>query len=416
MPTINPQRLIDDLQHLRTFGAHGNGVVRPSLSPQDLAARQWLCERMLAAGVEAQIDGVGNVIGRSRNPGKALLVGSHSDTQPRGGWLDGAMGVIYGLELVRAFAEDPLTRHLAIDPVAWIDEEGTYLGCLGSRSFCGVLQQADVEAATNAAGQRLTDALSAASLDGVAPCRLAAERYVGYLEAHIEQGPHLEAAGNKIGVVTSIVGIRGCQITFHGQQNHAGTTPMPRRKDAGVALIDFAYKLRQAFAAIAGPQTVWTIGRVTFDPGAPSVIPGKAEMLLQWRDADEDRLDRLEQTVHKLATDTNRDGPVEVVVRRNRPPIQPTLMDDALQAHIATAAEQHAPGLWVHMPSAAGHDPMVLSAHLPCAMLFVPSVNGISHDFAEDSSEADIILGCQVLADAAASILLRTTQASRMHL
>jgi N-carbamoyl-L-amino-acid hydrolase len=148
---------------------------------------------------------------------------------------------------------------------------------------------------------------------------------------------------------------------------------------------------------------------VTFDPGAPSVIPGKAEMLLQWRDPDEDRLECFEQAVHKLAADANRNGPVVVVATRNRAPIQPTLMDDNLQTHIATAAEQHAADRWVHMPSAAGHDPMVLSAHLPCAMLFVPSINGISHDFAEDSDEADIILGCQVLADAAASILTQTT-------
>lgn len=405
MPTISPKRLMDDLQHLRTFGAHGNGVVRPSLSSEDVAARHWLRQRMQEAGVEAQIDGVGNVIGRSRNPGKALLVGSHSDTQPRGGWLDGALGVIYGLEIVRAFAEDPVTRHMAIDPVSWIDEEGTFLGCLGSRSFCGVLPQADLEAATDAKGQRLTEALNAARLDNITPLRLEPERYAGYLEAHIEQGPHLEAAGDKIGVVTSIVGIRGCLVQFHGQQNHAGTTPMPNRKDAGVALIDFAYQLRQAFQAIAGPKTVWTIGRVTFDPGAPSVIPGRAEMLLQWRDPEEERLERFEQTVHDLAATANRTGPVEVMVQRNRVPIQPTIMDDGLQAHIAAAAQQHAPDRWAHMPSAAGHDPMVLNAHLPCAMLFIPSINGISHDFDEDSHEADIILGCQVLADAAASIL-----------
>jgi N-carbamoyl-L-amino-acid hydrolase len=405
MPTINPKRLIADLQYLRTFGAHGNGVVRPSLSADDIASRHWLRQRMTEAGVETQIDGVGNVIGRSRNPGKALLIGSHSDTQPRGGWLDGAMGVIYGIEIVRTFAEDPATRHLAIDPVAWIDEEGTFLGCLGSRSFCGVLRQADLEAATNAEGWRLTEALTVAGLEGVAPLRLEPERYAGYLEAHIEQGPHLEAAGHKIGVVTSIVGIRGCLIQFHGQQNHAGTTPMPNRKDAGVALIDFAYQLRQAFQDIAGPRTVWTIGRVTFDPGAPSVIPGKAEMLLQWRDPEEERLEHFEQAVHDLAATANRTGPVAVTVQRNREPIQPTIMDGGLQAHIAAAAQHHAPEQWVHMPSAAGHDPMVLNAHIPCAMLFVPSINGISHDFAEDSHETDIILGCQVLADAAAAIL-----------
>jgi N-carbamoyl-L-amino-acid hydrolase len=405
MPTINATRLLEALTTLRTFGAVGPGVVRPSFSEADMAARRWLHERMGEAGLEARIDGVGNVLGRSRNRGKALLVGSHSDTQPTGGWLDGALGVIYGLEIVRAFAEDPATRHLAVDAVAWSDEESTYLGCLGSRSFCGVLTQEAVAAATSAAGQRLTDAMRAAGLTGVPPARLEPQRYVGYLEAHIEQGPYLEEQGNKIGVVTSIVGIRGCRIHFRGQQNHAGTTPMPRRKDAGVALIDFAYHLRQAFQPIAGPTTVWTIGRVALHPGAASIIPGEAEMILQYRDPEAARLDHLEQTVQALADTANRTGPVVVTVTPNRAPIKPTIMDASLQQHIAEAAERHAPGAWVRMPSAAGHDPMVLADHLPCGMLFVPSIGGISHDFAEDSHATDIVLGCQVLADAAAAIL-----------
>jgi beta-ureidopropionase / N-carbamoyl-L-amino-acid hydrolase len=348
---------------------------------------------------------VGNVIGRSRQREKALLVGSHSDTQPRGGWLDGALGVAYGIEIVRAFAEDAVTRHFPVDAVAWADEESTYLGCLGSRSFCGTLTQEAIAGATNAEGQRLTDALAAAGLDGIPPVRLERDRYIGYLEGHIEQGPYLEAEGNKLGVVTSIVGIRGCKILFRGQQNHAGTTPMPNRKDAGVALIDFAYKLRHAFQAIAGPKTVWTIGRVTFHPGAPSIIPGEAEMILQYRDPEMEHLEHFEQTVHDLAATANREGLVEVTVTPNRAPIKPTFMDTALQQQIAAAAERHAPGAWVYMPSAAGHDPMILSDYLPCAMLFIPSIGGISHDFAEDSHPADIVLGCQVLADAAAAIL-----------
>ena len=405
MPTINPERLLETLHTLRTFGATETGVVRPSFSAADMAARHWLREQMGAAGLAASIDGVGNVIGRSRHPGKALLVGSHADTQPRGGWLDGALGVGYGIEIVRAFAEDEGTQHVPVDAVAWVDEEGTYLGCLGSRSFCGALTPEAVATATNADGQPLTEALAAAALDGIAPARLERERYIGYLEAHIEQGPYLEAEGNKLGVVTSIVGIRGCKIVFRGQQNHAGTTPMPNRKDAGVALIDFAYKLRHAFQAIAGPKTVWTIGRVTFHPGAPSIIPGTAEMILQYRDPEVERLEHFEQTVHALAAAANRAGPVAVTATPNRAPIKPTMMDSALQQQIAAAAERHAPGAWVHMPSAAGHDPMILSDYLPCAMLFIPSIGGISHDFAEDSHAADIVLGCQVLADAAAAIM-----------
>jgi N-carbamoyl-L-amino-acid hydrolase len=407
MPAIHPERLLQMLKTLRTFGAVGTGVVRQSFSPVDMAARRWLLERMLEAGLESRIDGVGNVIGRSRHRGKALLIGSHADTQPRGGWLDGALGVIYGIEIVHAFAEDPATRHLPIDAVAWSDEESTYLSCLGSRSFCGTLTQEAIAAAANAEGQRLTDALLTAGLSGIPAARLEPERHIGYLEGHIEQGPYLEAEGNKIGVVTSIVGIRGCYIHFRGQQNHAGTTPMPNRKDAGVALIDLGYKLRQAFQAIAGAQTVWTIGRVAFRPGAPSIIPGEADMLLQYRDPDEARLEHLEQTVSALAATASREGPVAVTVIPNRTPIKPTVMDTALQQQLAAAAERHAPGAWRYMPSAAGHDPMVLSYHLPCAMLFIPSINGISHDFAEDTDEADIVLGCQVLADAAAAILER---------
>ena len=405
MPTINPERLLATLKTLRTFGATESGVVRTSFSAADIASRHWLREQMTQAGLLASIDGVGNVIGRSPHRGKALLVGSHSDTQPRGGWLDGALGVGYGIEIVRAFAEDAATQHLPVDAVAWADEESIYLGCLGSRSFCGTLTPEAIAAATNAEGQRLTDALTAAALNGIPPARLEHDRYIGYLEAHIEQGPYLEAEGNKLGVVTSIVGIRGCKLLFRGQQNHAGTTPMPRRKDAGVALIDFAYKLRQAFQAIAGPKTVWTIGRVAFHPGAPSIIPGEAEMILQYRDPEEKRLEQFEQTVSDLTATANREGPVAVVVTPNRAPIRPTIMDATLQQHIAAAAERYAPGAWVHMPSAAGHDPMVLSDHLPCAMLFIPSIGGISHDFAEDSHEADIVLGCQVLADAAAAIM-----------
>jgi N-carbamoyl-L-amino-acid hydrolase len=128
-------------------------------------------------------------------------------------------------------------------------------------------------------------------------------------------------------------------------------------------------------------------------------------MILQYRDPDAARLDQLEHTVQTLAATANRTGAVAVTVTPNRAPIKPTIMDASLQQYIAEAAERHAPGAWVHMPSAAGHDPMVLGDHLPCGMLFIPSIGGISHDFAEDSHAADIVLGCQVLADAAAAII-----------
>ncbi|MBT3534204.1 MAG: M20/M25/M40 family metallo-hydrolase, partial [Rhodospirillaceae bacterium] len=137
MVKINGERLLGDLRALRAMGATGTGVVRPAFSAMDMQARHWLAERYQEAGLTAEIDGVGNVLGRSPNPGPALLLGSHSDTQPTGGWLDGALGVIYALEVVRALAEDPATKDLAVDAVSWQDEESRFYGCLGSRSFCG---------------------------------------------------------------------------------------------------------------------------------------------------------------------------------------------------------------------------------------------------------------------------------------
>ena len=136
--TINADRFLSDLYHLCTYGAVGVGVVRPSLSPPDVEARHWLCERMEEAGLDAQIDGVGTVFGRSPNDGPALLLGSHTDTEPKGGWLDGAFGVMAALEVARSAMENPETTGLAVDVASWIDEEGTYLGFLGARSFCGL--------------------------------------------------------------------------------------------------------------------------------------------------------------------------------------------------------------------------------------------------------------------------------------
>ena len=405
MPKINTQRLLDDLRALRAIGATGTGVVRPAFSAEDMQARQWLAERYDAAGLDASIDGVGNVIGRSRNPGKALVLGSHSDTQPTGGWLDGALGVIYGLEVVRALAEDEATRRLAVDAVSWQDEESNFLGCLGSRSWCGTLDAADEAAATGRDGTKLADALRAAGLDGVPRLAIEEGRYRGYLEAHVEQGAYLEDADEQIGVVTAIVGIRGMAIRFHGQQNHAGTTTMARRKDAATAMFEIAHRINQEFPKVADERTVWTIGTAKIEPGASSIVPGYAELALQFRDRDESVLDRFEDIVAGLAAEVNARGRIAVEAERARIPIRPCFMQDGLQEHIAQAAERVSPGKWRRMPSAAGHDPMVIHEKLPCAMLFIPSIGGISHDFAEDSHAEDIAAGCQVLADAAASIL-----------
>lgn len=404
MVRIDAERLLRSLADLRSFGAVGNGVVRPTFSDVDMAAREWLRQEMTSAGLDAVIDGVGSVHGRSANTGPALLIGSHSDTQPEGGWLDGAMGVIYAIEVARTLAEDPDTAHLAVDTVAWSDEEGTYTSCLGSRSFVGELPDEDL-AVCNPEGESVGEALQRVGLAGVDRVRVDPGRHVGYLEAHIEQGPYLEANEQRIGVVTSIVGIRAMQIEFEGEQNHAGTTPMAMRKDAGVALFEFGVRVRERLTALAGPTSVWTIGNGRLLPGGESIIPGRAWCGLQFRDPSEDVMDAFQAAIVALADEMTAEGPVAVTAELRRTPMAPVAMDDDLRGHLRDAAEATVPGEWVEMPSAAIHDATVLAPHLPCGMIFIPSIGGVSHDFAEDSTDLDIVTGCQVLAAAAASVL-----------
>ena len=403
---IDGERLIGDLKRLREFGAFGTGVVRTSLSPVDVESRHWLCGRLEEAGLDARFDGAGNVIGRSRNPGKAVLIGSHTDTQPTGGWLDGAMGVIYGLEVARALSKAPATKDRAVDVASWLDEEGRFFGCFGSLSFVGGTPPHALEAtdSTDGTGLTLGDALRDAGLAGVAPERLDPDRHIAYLEAHIEQGPYLEEEGNRIGVVTSIVGARNFSVEFEGEQNHAGTTPMARRRDAAHAMVDFAHAVYREFPAAAGERSVWTIGEMTLEPNAMSIVPGKARLNLQFRDQDSAVLDRLETLARDLLARAN-EGPCAATMHTRKHHSIPAPMDANLRRHLERAAERHAPDRWTSMPSAAVHDAQILADHLPSAMLFVPSINGVSHAFEEDTSEADIVLGCQVLATATASVL-----------
>jgi N-carbamoyl-L-amino-acid hydrolase len=205
-------------------------------------------------------------------------------------------------------------------------------------------------------------------------------------------------------VVTSIVGIWQYRLTFEGVQNHAGTTRMAIRKDAGVALMRVFAAIEAKFPAICAERTVWTVGRITLDPGAASIVPGGAEMLLQFRDADPAVLARLEAGLQEIVADHDHSGPCKVMLH-NISRSTPSVMDAGFQAALDRAAERHAPGLHQRMPSGAGHDAQWLARVMPAAMLFVPSIGGISHHWAENTGDDDIVLGCQVMAAAAADIL-----------
>jgi len=403
---IDEKRLLGDLYRLRQFGAYKTGVHRPTFSAVDMEARHWLMESMREARLEARIDGIGNVIGSGAGEGPRLLLGSHLESQNQSGWLDGALGVMFGLEIARALGR-------GIDVVAWADEEGHYGSFLGSRSYLGLLSEAEIDAARNRYDDTpLRDALAGAGLAGKTRMLHAPGRYRGYLEAHIEQGDELDSSGFKIGVVTSIVGIWQYRITFAGTQNHAGTTRMAIRRDAGVALIKLAAAIEARFPTICGPRTVWTIGRITLSPGAPSIVPGAANMLFQFRDGDADTLQQLEAALESLVAEADA-GPCRVVLH-NMSRSLPSKMDAGFQAALDRAAEYFAPGLHQRIPSGAGHDAQWLARAMPSAMLFVPSIGGISHHWSENTADDDIVLGCQVLAAAAADILGKEGQGAAL--
>ncbi len=405
MPSINPQRLLGDLYELRKIGAFKTGVHRPTFSPEDTASRHWLVDRMTAAGLDAAIDGIGNVLGMSRAPGRKVLSGSHIETQNEAGWLDGALGVIYALEAARALAEDAATKDVGVDVAVFCDEEGHFGNFLGSLSFIGELPEERIDSARDRThGTPLREAIEKAGYAKRPRRTIDSSRYAAFFEAHIEQGNSLEQAGRKIGIVTAIVAIWQYRIVVTGEQNHAGTTSMAARRDAGLALVRLLATIDKRFPEAAAPRSVWTTGRITLDPGGPSIVPGRAEAYFQFRDADPAVLERLATFLNELVAEANRDSrcPLELISVSKAVPAR---MDETLMAALEAAAERHAPKLHTRMPSGAGHDAQVLARKLPAAMMFVPSINGISHHWSENTADEDIVLGAQVFTDAIASVL-----------
>lgn len=406
MAKIIGARLLDDLYRLRKFGEYKTGVHRPTYSEDDMAARHWFASRLTEAGHEASIDGIGNVIGRSPANGRKLLIGSHLESQPHAGWLDGALGAIYGLEVARAIAEDPDLEDVGVDVAGWADEEGHFKSFIGSRSFIGDLSDTEIDGLANKYdGGSLRAALANAGLGDRARILGEPSRHIGFLEAHIEQGDSLESTGLKIGVVTSVVSICQYKIVAVGVQNHAGTTRMAIRKDAGLALIRLASAIDRRFPEIAAERSVWTIGDLKLEPGAGSIIPGRGEMLFQFRDADPAQLARFEDELRRLVDEANAESPCDIELETIMK-TEPKIMDDGFQRAFERAAERHAPGLHVRMPSGAGHDAQILAEAMPSAMMFIPSIGGVSHHWTEDTSDDDIVLGCQVMASAAAELLM----------
>jgi N-carbamoyl-L-amino-acid hydrolase len=396
-------RVLADLNTLRNIGAYKTGVHKPTFSEPHMRSLEWLAQRLPEAGLSAAIDGIGNLLGTSTKAGPKLLAGSHLESQNFAGWLDGPLGVVYALEAARVINPDPNVNG-AVEVAAWCDEEGHFGSFLGSRSYAGDVTEADIDAARDSSGRTMRQALRDVGLAGRARAKAERGRHIGYLEAHIEQGLALESSGLKIGVVTSIVGIWQYRITFSGEQNHAGTTRMADRKDAGLALVRFSVAIDDRLPALCSPRTVWTTGRITLDPGAPSIIPGRAEMLFQMRDDDPAVIARLEDFLQSMAAEVNAQGPCSVAIERIRTGA-PAMMNAGFQQAIEAASLDFAGGRSVRMHSAAGHDAQVLATIMPAGMMFVPSIGGISHHWSENTDDADIVTGAQVYVETCRRLL-----------
>lgn len=391
---INSKRFLSNLHELRTIGASGigKGVVRPAYSEADLAARNWLSKKFSEAGLKPYYDPVGNLFGLAEE--SSVLIGSHSDTQPQGGWLDGALGVISGLELAQISCEN---NGPAISVVSFQDEEGRFGVTTGSAIWAGILSLEEADRLIDKAGMSFSSArekITKVTKDFVDP-----KRFTGFLECHIEQGPWLYETNHTVGIVTDIVGIRDMRITYNGQQNHAGTTPMHRRVDAYQSMLIFSQLINARFRNVVTPSTVWTTGHVNVEPDAHSIVPGKCTFSMQWRDGDNQRLDKMENIIRSTANEVaEREGSsVEFSKMHGLDPVQ---MDTSLQTKLRDAAENICPRRWKNIQSGALHDAANIAKIMPAGMLFVPSIKGISHDFSEDTNEQDLIDGLTVLAEA----------------
>jgi N-carbamoyl-L-amino-acid hydrolase len=401
MVEINSTRLLENLAALRRIGGQGTGVVREAFTATDLEGRRWLARRFAEAGLRPVWDPIGNLFGLPPTGRPVVLIGSHSDTQPEGGWLDGSYGVICGLEIARAAQEAGL-KGIAV--VSFADEEGTFEPLLGSRVWSGELPFSAIQDRTDRNGRRLRDVLA-----GMPELRAAEQvppqLFKAYIEAHIEQGPVLDDAAEAIGVVETIVGMQHVEVAVIGDQNHAGTTPMNRRHDAVMGFVAFAHAVDEAFRSEAGPSTVWTFGRVTVSPNTTSIVPGRTDAMLQIRDPDQARLNHLAACAKMTAENISVKGPVEIrtQVIANLPPAP---LDAALVSTLASAAERLAPGRWRRMASGALHDAVPASRIMPSAMLFVPSIAGKSHCFEENTRPSDLVQGCTVLGAAVEPLLM----------
>ena len=394
---VDADRLEARILALSEFGRNPEGgVSRVAFSEADIQGRAYVMGLMRDAGLAVVIDAAGNILGRRAGSDRSLapiLFGSHIDSVPLGGNYDGDVGVIAAIECAQVLEDAGFyTRH-PLEVVVFSDEES---GLTGSRAMIGELGEKAL-AETTHSGLSRREGIRAIGGD---PSRLDEARrapgeIAAYLELHIEQGGRLDEEGIDIGVVEGIVGIEWWDVTIDGVANHAGTTPMDRRRDALLAAAMYIQAANEIVTSEPGSQ-VGTVGRIAALPGAHNVIPGRVETTLEIRDLSRDKIwdlfRRIEARADEIAAETGTSFTFELLDVSS----VPAMMDDRLRAVIAEAAD----GLglrWISMPSGAGHDAQDLARIAPAGMIFVPSEGGISHSPREFTTKEDMAHGADVL-------------------
>ena len=399
---INFSRLLENLSRYAQIGkVQEVGVERIALSDEDKEARDLLKNQMEAAGLQVQVDQLGNMIGL--RPGKQdvppVAIGSHLDTVYQGGRFDGALGVLAGLEVIHTLNDQQIETEKPIALINFTNEEGVRFApdMMGSHVFAGqaqvnkILQSTAYDNPEETVGSRL----KAIGYDGDLPCGNYA--LDSFLELHIEQGPTLETDAIDIGAVNRVQGIYWTRYTLKGQANHAGTTPISYRKDAGYAAAqimqfigDYPRKIDQ--------RVLTTVGTVSFEPNAINIVPDRASFTLDLRSVNAEALNEAQVAIDAFINSVSQQVGLQLE-KEEMVRFTPVKFDPGMVRLIREQAEEL--GLKVReMPSGAGHDAQMIAPICPSAMIFVPSVKGISHNVQELTIDTDIENGANVLLNA----------------
>ena len=399
-PSINFARLKQDIQSLSEIGRRAdNGIFRMAFTPGDMEARAWLETRIRESGLEVYVDGAANVHARLGWDGEraSVMTGSHMDTVPGAGHLDGALGVLAGLECLRCIKERNIPLRLPLESVAFTDEEGRFGGMFGSRALCGQLTPGGIAQARDLRGTPLIDVMAEQGLDAMDAlhAQRSPESISAFVELHIEQGPVLDRQRLHLGVVDAIAGLFKWQVRLIGEANHAGTTPMNMRRDAFQGLAELSGELPRILEENGSPRSVATIGRVDLFPAVANVVPGRAEFTLDVRDTDPVILGQLADAFRRSlsAIARRRELMFEFDVVSELAPVK---CDVGIVGSMSALCRRMGVEA-TRMHSGAAHDTQIMATITRAGMIFVPSKEGRSHSPSEWTAWDDVETGANVL-------------------